>query len=355
MIKIEYLEEEIPVYDITVEDNHNFYANGVLVHNCQEIMLPTRAAKNFTQRIVTEFGSDTHLTKTKKETGEIALCNLSSINLEKWSELDEKAKTRLVDNLLRASDNMIENSFYPVPDGELSNKLRRPIGIGIANYANYLALNGCGYSDKKAAKLTHEIMEDVTFYVLQGSMHLAKEKGPYHYFKDSNWAKGQVPMDLYKMKDVEGYNFPLKHDWDTLRKDIKEYGVRFSYNFAIAPTATSGMIINATEGVEPVKNLFQMKEGTYTLPQIVPNMKKNRKYYDNAFEIPNTDINTLASIRQKFLDMGQSTSHYYENTDSAFDVISDIMDAEEKGMKSIYYLTPMKSISDFEGCESCSS
>lgn len=322
---------------------------------CQEITLPTRPAREFTQRIVTEFGSDTHMTKTKKETGEIALCNLSSINLEKWDELDEAAKTKLVDNLLRASDNMIENSFYPVPDGELSNKLRRPIGIGVSNYANYLALNKCGYNDEKAAELTHTIMEDVTYYVLKGSVKLAKDRGAYHYFKDSNWAKGQVPMDLYKMKDIDGYNFPLKHDWEALKAEIKEYGVRFSYHFAIAPTATSGMIVNATEGIEPVKKMFQMKEGTYTLPQIVPNIKINRRYYDNAFDIPNVRINILASIRQKWLDQGQSVSHYYKTTDSAFDVITDIIHAETVGMKSIYYLTPMKAGDINESCESCSS
>ncbi len=322
---------------------------------CQEITLPTRPAKNFTQRIVTEFGTDGHITKGKKETGEIALCNLSSINLEKWDKLNEDGKVKLVDNLLRASDNMIENSFYPVPDGELSNKLRRPIGIGIANYANYLALNECGYNDDRAAELTHTIMEDVTYYVLKGSMNLAKERGAYYYFKDSNWAKGQVPMDLYKMKDVDGYNFPLKHDWKTLKQDIKEFGVRFSYHFAIAPTATSGMIVNATEGVEPIKKMFQMKEGTYTLPQIVPNIQKNRRFYENAFDIPNIRINLLASIRQKWLDQGQSVSHYYKTTDSAFDVVSDIIDAEEKGMKSIYYLTPMKAGDINESCESCSS
>lgn len=237
MIKIEHLETEIPVYDITVEDNSNFYANGILVHNCQEITLPTRPARDFTQRIITEFGSPVHMTKTKKETGEIALCNLSSINLEKWSELDETSKTKLVDNLLRASDNMIENSFYPVPDGELSNKLRRPIGIGVSNYANYLALNKCGYNDERADELTHTIMEDMTYFVLKGSVELAKERGAYHYFKDSEWAKGKVPMDMYKMQDVNGYNFPLKHNWDELRKEIKEHGVRFSYHFAIAPTA----------------------------------------------------------------------------------------------------------------------
>jgi len=320
---------------------------------CQEIMLPTRASKDFNKRLITEFGTDGYFTKTKVETGEIALCNLSSINLEKWQDMTVAEKVALVDNLLKASDNMIENSFYPVPDGELSNKLRRPIGIGVANYANFLALNKASFSDEQAEFLTHEIMEDVTFRILQGSVRLAKERGAYAMFKDSEWANGKVPMDL-QVPGADTNKFPLKHNWDKLKADIKEFGVRFSYHFAIAPTATSGMIINSTEGVEPTKKLFQMKEGTYTLPQIVPNIRKNRQYYQNAFDIKNTTINTLARIRQKFLDQGQSVSHYYKETDSSFDVITDIIDAESKGLKSLYYLQPMKA-GDVESCESCSS
>lgn len=185
-------------------------------------------------------------------------------------------------------------------------------------------------------------MEDLSFHILSGSVRLAKERGAYKYFKDSRWAEGLVPMDLYKMKNVEGYNFKLKHNWNQLRKDIKKYGVRFSYHMAIAPTATSSLAIDATEGVEPVKKLFQMKEGTYTLPILAPNLRENKMYYQNAFDIPNKVINRLASIRAKFLDQGQSVSHYYRETNSAFDILSDIIDAESVGMKSCYYLQPMK-------------
>jgi ribonucleoside-diphosphate reductase alpha chain len=320
---------------------------------CCEIFIPSKASSGFREKI--NVGLDGKPTITSEyESGEIGLCNLSSINVIKWVALSHEEKVKMVDNLLRASDNLLYLQYYPVKEGEISNHYRRPIGIGISNYANYLASNEAKYTDEKAKQLTHELMEDITYYVLEGSVRLAKERGAYHYFKDSNWAKGKLPMDLYKMKDVEGYNYPLKHDWESLRKDIMSYGVRFSYHFAIAPTASSGVAINATEGVEPIKRLSQMKEGTYTLPQLVPNIQKNRMWYQNAFDIPNTVINDLASIRQKFLDQGQSVSHYYKETDSAHGVIYDIMHAEHVGMKSLYYLQPMKA-GDFDGCESCSS
>jgi len=320
---------------------------------CTEIFLPVRASTNFEDSVMYDIEGNPKITKTY-DGGEIALCNLSSINLMKWVKKSPEGKEKAIANLLRASDNLLYLQYYPVKEGEISNNQRRPIGIGISNYANFLASNKVKYTDYEARRLTHEIMEEITYYVLRGSVELAKERGPYHYFRDSKWAEGIVPMDLYKMKDVEGYNFPLKYDWDALRADIKAFGVRFSYHFAIAPTASSGVAINATEGVEPIKRLSQMKEGTYTLPQLVPNLKENRMWYQNAFDVPNTTINILASIRQKFLDQGQSVSHYYKETDSAFVVVSDIMHAEEVGMKSCYYLQPMKA-GDIEGCESCSS
>lgn len=342
---------------ITFVDNINEQQVGELPvfcsNLCQEITLPSFPAKNYSSSVSRTL--DGKFTAVKTYTpGEIALCNLTSINLEKWMNFTYEEKMSKMMNLLEASDNLIDYQFYPVIEGEISNKTRRPIGIGINNYANYLALNKVKFTDKEAERLTHEIMEDITYIILKCSNQLAKIRGPYEYFKLSNWAKGLLPIDLYKMKDNSDFNYELKHDWETLREDIKKYGVRFSYHFAIAPTATSGVIINSTEGVEPTKKLFQMKEGTYTTPQIVPNLIKNRPYYVNAFDIPNKTINKLASIRQKFLDQSQSVSHYYAKTDSAYEVISDIINAEEVGMKTCYYLTPMKA-GDMEGCESCSS
>ena len=320
---------------------------------CTEIFLPIIASSGFSSELILDVFGKAKIVTTM-DAGEIALCNLSSINDVAWSKLTFEQKVAVIYNLLRASDNLIDIQYYPVKEGELSNRLRRPIGIGQSNYTNFLAQNKAGFTDDDAMRLTHEISEDISWHVLSGSVRLAKERGAYHYFKDSKWADGLVPMDLYKMKDDPKFNFELKHDWDTLRADIKTYGVRFSYHFAIAPTASSSIAIDATEGCEPTKKLFQMKEGTYTLPQLAPNLRENRQYYQNAFDIPNTRINDLASVRQKFWDQGQSVSHYYRTTDSAYEIVTDIMHAEEVGMKSLYYLQPMKA-GDIEACESCSS
>ena len=346
---------------ITFVDNINKQRVGeepVFSSNlCQEIVIPSRPETPIkTDLIEYKEIQDKVVTVKTSETGEIGLCNLSSINVVEWFKLDNNQKDNLIYNLLIASDNLIDLAYYPVKDGEFSNSSRRPIGIGINNYANYLASKQVLFTDEMARQVTHELMEDITYFILKGSMKLAKERGSYSYFKDSNWAKGKLPMDLYLMKNDARYNFPLKHDWDSLREDIINFGVRFSYHFAIAPTTSSGLVINSTEGIEPVRTLFSIREGTYTQPHIVPNLQKNRAYYQNAFDIPNSVIYDLASIRQKFLDQSQSVSSYYKKTDSAFEMIKDIIRAEKVGLKTLYYLTPMKSgESSEESCESCSS
>lgn len=321
---------------------------------CTEIFIPSDYSKDYNFKIIKNFGDNSYTTVKTNHTGEIGLCNLSSINIIKWITLNENEKNELIYNLLLASDNLIENQFYPVPDGELSNKLRRPIGIGVSNYANYLAYNKASWDSIKAKQLTHEIFEELSYFILKNSVKLAKERGKYSEFYKSNWNKGLLPMDLYKMKNNNEFNFPLKYDWDLLRKEIKKYGLRFSYHMAIAPTATSSLTINTTEGIDPIKKIFQMKEGTYNLPILAPNLKENRMYYNLAFDISNKDINNLASIRQKFLDQGQSVTHFYKITNSTYEIIKDIFHAEEVGMKSCYYLQPMKA-GDIEICESCSS
>lgn len=324
---------------------------------CTEVFIPTKAAKEFSSEIKTTFGENNFKTYEKYETGEIGLCNLSSVNIMKWITLSKEEKDELMYNLLVASDNLINYRFYPIKDAELSNQTRRPIGIGVSNFANYLASNGTKWSDKKSLELTHKIFEEISFYILKNSNKLAKERGKYHHFDKSNWAKGLLPMDLYKMKDNKELNFDLEYEkeWEILREEIIKFGLRFSYHMAIAPTRTSSLAIDATEGVEPIKKIFQIKEGTYSFPIIAPNLRKNRQYYENAFDVSNKVINKLASIRQKFLDQGQSVNHYYKITDSSYEIIKDIINSEELGMKSIYYLQPLKRGDIDAGCESCSS
>jgi len=145
-------------------------------------------------------------------------------------------------------------------------------------------------------------------------------------------------------------------DWESLRPDLLQYGIRNSRLLAIAPTATSGLCINATEGVDAPRKLKRIQEGTYSLPFVVPNLQQNREYYQTTFEVSNTDTIELAAIRQKFLCMSQSVSLAYKSMASAYEHVSNIIYAEELGLKTIYYTHTQKAGDDEpETCTSCGS
>ncbi len=339
---------------ITFVDNINkqrmTYAPVFASNLCQEVVLSVKASTDFISKILINFETNSTYTVNTVKTGEIALCNLSSVNIMKWIKLSHTKKQEFVYNLLEASDNLITHQYYPIKEGEYANKRHRAIGIGVSNEAAYIASNKLLHTDKETELLLHELYEDLSYYILEGSVKLAKKRGAYSTYKDSYWFQGLIPLDLSLSK----INYKYKHDWNYLRQQIKRYGIRFSYHMAIAPTATSSQVIQATEGIEPVKQLSMMKEGTYTLPILVPNIHQYRQWYQSAFDIPISTANTLNSIRQKFVDQSISFSHYYQTTNSSFEIINDIIDAESKGLKTLYYLQPLKS-DLIKGCESCSS
>ena len=131
--------------------------------------------------------------------------------------------------------------------------------------------------------------------------------------------------------------------------------MRFSLHGAIAPTATSGTIINATEGIDPVLDLFFIDEGTTTLPSLAYDIKNNRDYYVNSFNVGNPQLLKLAAIRQRFLDQSQSVNTYYKSPKSARELVDDLFLAMELGLKTLYYMkTPKEDGAPVDYvCEGC--
>jgi len=289
--------------------------------------------------------------------GDLGLCNLASINLVSWTNLSTaKEKEQFAYTLVSSADNAITNSFYVNPLGKQHSSKWRDIGIGVSNYANMLATNKLLWNSEEARELTHRIFEEIDFYLIKASIQLAKEKSRFPEFYNTKWAEGVFPHELSILsKSNSTLNYPLKQDWELLRKELKQYGIRNCKLSAIAPTATSGKCINATPGVDPIKKLKTIEEGTYSLPFVVPNLKENRDYYTSMFDIANKDIIELAAIRQKFIHMSQSVSLPYKTPPTAYEWITDIMYAEKLGMKSIYYTYVDKEDNAIENCESCGS
>ena len=289
--------------------------------------------------------------------GDIALCNLASINLAEFIKMTPKQKEIFMLLLVRSADNAIDNSFYVNPLGKKHSFNHRNLGIGTSNYANVLATNKLLWDSEGARKLTHELYEEISFYAIKASIQLAKEKARCPVFKETKWAKGLFPHELSKLgKSNSSLNYPLLMDWESLRPDLLKYGIRNSRLLAIAPTATSGKCINATEGVDAPMKLKTIQEGTFSLPFVVPNLRENREYYQTRFQVGNKDTIELAAIRQKFLCMSQSVSLAYSSTKSAYEAVTNLIYAEQLGLKTIYYTYSQKAEEvEEEVCESCGS
>jgi ribonucleotide reductase alpha subunit len=214
---IENLDEEIPVYDITVEGTHNFYANDILVHNCTEILEPTVPIYHIDD-----------------ETGEIALCTLSSFNLGIIKS--DKELEGLADLTVRFLDELIDLQHYPVRAAEIATKARRMLGVGVIGLAHYLAKLNYTYEQPEAWKAVHGLSESIQYYMLKASNNLAKEKGHCEYFGRTKYSDGILPIDTYKKEVDEICNEPLQHDWESLRQDILQYGLRNSTCTTILPS-----------------------------------------------------------------------------------------------------------------------
>jgi ribonucleoside-diphosphate reductase alpha chain len=275
--------------------------------------------------------------------GEIALCTLSAFNLGAIERLDELEG--LSDLAVRALDSLLDYQNYPMPAAYNATIGRRTLGIGVINYAYYLAKNGVFYSNGSANNLTHRTFEAIQFNLLKASNELAKEKGACPKFNETRLSQGILPIDTYKksIDDITGE--PLHLDWEGLRESIKEHGVRNSTVSALMPSETSSQISNATNGIEPPRGLISVKASKDgILKQVVPEYKRLKHNYELLWNIPsNEGYLELVGIMQKFIDQTISANTNYDP--SRFDggkvpvkqILKDILTAYKLGVKTMYY------------------
>lgn len=326
MLKIEYLEEEIPVYDITVEGTHNFFANDILVHNCQEITLPTKPIQHIDD-----------------PNGEIALCILSAINIGKIKTNDELEV--LCDLSIRSLDELIDYQNYPVKAAEICTKARRSLGVGYIGLAHYLAKNGENYGDPGAWKLVHDLSEAFQYYLIQATVNLAKEKGACKYSHRTKYGQGILPIDTYKRDVDEIVPNNLKYDWDSLREQVKQYGVRNSTLSAQMPSESSSVVSNATNGIEPPRGYLSIKKSKKgPLKQIVPQYQTLKNNYTLLWDMPsNTGYINIVAVMQKFFDQAISGNwsynpENYPNNEVPVSVMAqDMLTCFKLGHKTAYY------------------
>ena len=305
---------------------------------CLEIALPTKP-----------------LTHVNDEEGEIALCTLSAFNLgaiEKLEELEELAELAV-----RALDALLDYQDYPLPAAYKSTMNRRTLGVGVINYAYYLAKNGVKYSDGSANGLTHRTFEAIQFYLLKASVGLAKEQGACPAFNETTYSQGILPIDSYK-KDIDNICTEELHlDWETLREEIVTHGLRNSTLSALMPSETSSQISNATNGIEPPRGFVSVKASKDgILKQVVPDYINLKENYELLWNIGSNDgYLQLVGIMQKFIDQAISANTNYDpNLQPNGKVpmkllLKDLLTAYKLGLKTLYYHNTRDGASDSQG------
>ena len=308
-------------------NSHSSFIDKVEMSNlCQEITLPTKPIQHIDD-----------------ETGEIALCILSAINVGKIRDVEDLEV--LCDLSVRSLDELIDFQGYPVRAAENATRARRSLGIGYIGLAHYLAKHGEHYGDKGAWKLVHDLTEAFQYYLIKSSVNLAKEKGACEYSSRTKYGHGILPIDTYKKDVDEIVPNNLKYDWESLRSLVLEHGIRNSTLSAQMPSESSSVVSNATNGIEPPRGYLSIKKSKKgPLKQIVPSYNSLKNNYTLLWDMKSNEgyINVVA-VMQKFFDQAISGNwsynpEHYENNEVPVSVMAnDFLTTYKYGWKTSYY------------------
>ncbi|WP_075340527.1 ribonucleoside-diphosphate reductase subunit alpha [Tenacibaculum agarivorans] len=307
---------------------------------------------------------------------EVAVCNLASIAIPMFVSEDENGNKsfdhqKLFDvtkKVIRNLDTVIDRNFYPVVEAENSNMRHRPVGLGIQGLADAFIMLRLPFTSEEAKKLNQEIFETLYFAAVTSSMEMAKAKGTYSTYEGSPMSQGEFQHNMWGIKDEE---LSGRWDWNALREEVKEHGVRNSLLVAPMPTASTSQILGNNEAFEPYtsniytrrvlsgefivvnKHLLEdlvelglwnndMKEdimranGSIQHIDIIPQDLKD--LYRTVWEMSMKDIIDMARHRGYFIDQSQSLNLFMKDPDFA-KLTSMHFYAWKSGLKTgMYYL-----------------
>ena len=308
-------------------NSHSSFHDKIEMSNlCQEITLPTKP-----------------LNHIDDESGEIALCILSAINIGKIRGNEDLES--LCDLAVRSLDELIDFQGYPIRAAETATKARRSLGIGYIGLAHYLAKNGVSYDNPEAWKLVHDLTEAFQYYLIRATVDLAKETGACEYSHRTKYGSGILHIDTYKSDVDEIIPNELHYDWDSLRNDVIRYGVRNSTLSAQMPSESSSVVSNATNGIEPPRAYLSTKKSKKgTLKQVVPQYTTLKNNYTLLWDMEsNNGYINIVAVMQKFFDQAISGNwsynpQQYENNEVPVTVMAqDLLKTYKYGWKTSYY------------------
>ncbi|RZI79222.1 MAG: ribonucleoside-diphosphate reductase subunit alpha, partial [Rubrivivax sp.] len=310
--------------------------------------------------------------------GEIAVCNLGSVNLAQHianGDIDHDKLKKTITTAMRMLDNVIDINYYAVKKARDSNLRHRPVGLGIMAFQDSLYQMRIPYASQAAVDFADRSMEAVCYYAYWASTVLAEERGRYSSYKGSLWDRGILPIDSLKLLAEQrgGYvEVDTSHTmaWDALRHRIETHGMRNSNCVAIAPTATISNIVGVDASIEPCFGNLSVKSnlsGEFTVVNqyLVRDLKKlglwddvmvmDLKHFDGslrridrvpeelknlyatAFEVEPVWLVEAASRRQKWIDQAQSLNIYMAGA-SGKKLDETYKLAWLRGLKTTYYL-----------------
>ena len=292
---------------------------------CCEIDLPTKPLKDIND-----------------EEGEISLCTLSAVN---WGAIKKPEEfERICDLAVRALDQLLDYQSYPVLAAELSTMNRRPLGIGIINFAYWLAKNDSTYQNPNL-ELVDEWAEAWSYYLIKASADLAVEKGCCPKAFETKYAKGITPNQTYKKEVDELVKHKERLDWKGLRKQLAETGIRNSTLMALMPAETSAQISNSTNGIEPPRSYVSIKQSKHgVLKQVVPGYPRLKNKYDLLWDQKSPEgYLKICAVLQKYIDQGISVNtsynpeHFEDEKVPMSVLLKDIITFYKYGGKQLYY------------------
>jgi len=301
---------------------------------------------------------------------EVAVCNLASIALNRFvvsngTKFDHQKLNEVTQVITRNLNKIIDVNYYPVPEAERSNLRHRPIGIGVQGLADAFLLLRLPFEGPAAKKLNKEIFETIYFAALTASKDLAKEHGPYETYEGSPVSKGQLQYDMWGVTPSDRW------DWEGLKKEIAQHGIRNSLLLAPMPTASTSQILGNNECFEPyTSNIYVRRTlagefvcvsrhllidlielGLWTdelktkliaangSVQNIPEVPKDLKdLYKTVWEMKQKNLIEMAADRGAFIDQSQSFNVHLNNVNFG-KLTSMHFYAWKRGLKTgMYYL-----------------
>jgi len=303
-------------------DFHTIYQSNL----CCEILLPTKSFK-----------------RLDDAEGRIALCTLGSIN---WGAFRNPEDMRRACRILQRSlCNILDYQDFLSIQSKLSNDEISPLGIGITNLAYWHAKRNLKYGEKDALQDVKTWMEHQAFYLTEATVELARERGACIDSEKTRYGQGIFPWELRAKAVNDLADFTPELDWETLRTNMRQYGVRNATLMAIAPVESSSVVINSTNGIELPMSLISTKEskaGSFT--QVVPEYAKLKNKYQLMWDQKDCDgYLKTAAVLAAYVDQSISTNTFYNPAHFADRkvpttlIAKNLMQAQLWGLKTFYY------------------